>query len=162
MEIPEKITELKALASAAAAVVTGIFGWAVWPVLLWTVLMAVDYLTGTWAAKKAGEWSSTAAREGLWHKGGSIAIVFVSQMADLGMSVMFDHVPALSSLAPEGVTLLMPLVVAWYIVTELGSIAENAVRMGADVPAWLVKCLAKAKQQIDSAGDSAAGDGDAK
>ena len=37
--------------------------------------------------------------------------------------------------------ILLPLVLAWYILTELGSVLENAVKMGASVPEWLVKML---------------------
>lgn len=151
MNAPNRIPEIKAALTAAAGILTGIFGWVIWPVLLWIVLMAADYVTGTLAAKKAGEWSSTIARDGLWHKGGSIAIVFVSEMADMGVSVLCSNVPMLSGIAPDGICLLLPIVVAWYIITELGSIAENAAKMGAPVPAWLISWLAKARESVDEA-----------
>ena len=41
---------------------------------------------------------------------------------------------------------VLPVVLVWYIFTELGSIAENAAAMGAPVPAWLVKLLAEGKE----------------
>ena len=47
----------------------------------------------------------------------------------------------------------MPLVLAWYIVTELGSILENAVKMGANVPGWLVKLLKSSANLMDQAGE---------
>ena len=50
-------------------------------------------------------------------------------------------------LQPNGVVL--PVVLVWYIFTELGSIAENAAAMGAPVPAWLVKLLAEGKEGAD-------------
>ena len=37
----------------------------------------------------------------------------------------------------------------WYIFTELGSIAENAAKMGANVPEWLLKLLAAGKSAAD-------------
>lgn len=45
----------------------------------------------------------------------------------------------------------------WYVVTELGSITENAVAMGAPVPGWLTNLLKISKSAIDSAGDQIAG-----
>ena len=44
------------------------------------------------------------------------------------------------------------LVAAWYILNELLSITENAGRMGAPVPKWLVKYIAVLKSKIDEKG----------
>ena len=55
------------------------------------------------------------------------------------------------------VGLLLPLVLVWYAITELGSIAENAQRMGAPIPAWLVKLMANGKDAVDAAGDKLTG-----
>ena len=41
---------------------------------------------------------------------------------------------------------VLPIVLVWYIFTELGSIAENAAKMGAPVPAGLLKLLAAGKK----------------
>ena len=41
---------------------------------------------------------------------------------------------------------VLPVVLVWYIFTELGSIAENAAAMGAPVPGWLVRILAQGKE----------------
>ena len=43
--------------------------------------------------------------------------------------------------------LVLPVVLVWYIFTELGSIAENAAAMGAPVPEWLLKLLAEGKEK---------------
>ena len=46
----------------------------------------------------------------------------------------------------------------WYVIGELGSLAEHAVHMGADVPEWLPKILAAGKSAVDAAGDKIVGD----
>ena len=45
------------------------------------------------------------------------------------------------------------MVVVWYTLTELGSIVENAVALGAPVPQWLQKTLAAAKDAVDKLGE---------
>ena len=42
------------------------------------------------------------------------------------------------------------LVAVWYLLNELLSIVENAGRMGAAVPDWLLKYIAVLKDKIDS------------
>ena len=44
---------------------------------------------------------------------------------------------------------VLPVVLVWYIFTELGSIAENAAAMGAPVPGCLVKILAEGKGKVE-------------
>jgi len=47
------------------------------------------------------------------------------------------------------------LVAVWYLLNEALSITENAGRMGAPVPDWLMKYIAALKNKIDSRnGDS--------
>ena len=64
-----------------------------------------------------------------------------------------EEAPASPSRVPKAVyrvaLILLPLVLAWYILTELGSIAENAALMGAPVPAWLVRVLKVGRQLVD-------------
>ena len=44
-------------------------------------------------------------------------------------------------------TLLLPVVLVWYIFTELGSVAENAAALGAPVPKVLLDALAVGKRE---------------
>ena len=53
--------------------------------------------------------------------------------------------------------LLCPLVVIWYILTEAGSIIENAGALGAPVPRWLSKMIAALEQKVEEAGDGIVG-----
>ena len=67
--------------------------------------------------------------------------------------------PFIAAYIPIGIQwpgIIMPLVLAWYIITELGSILENAVKMGANVPSWLVKLLKASANIVEAAGGNAA------
>ena len=144
---------------AAAAVVgllTGLWGWLGWLVVGWVACMVLDYVTGSAAACHDGDWSSRQAREGIWHKAGMIVVVVVAGGADLLLSLVLDVLPVIA-LPVQYPGLVCPVVLVWYIITELGSITENAVAMGALVPAWLVRLLAAGKEAVDRAGDALTG-----
>ena len=148
---------LMAFKAAMATFITAIgafLGWQGIMALVWVCCMAIDYLTGTAAACHDGQWSSKTAREGLWHKGGMIIVVIVAAIADGIMAVICGRIP----IGIEWPVLILPLVLAWYIITELGSILENAVKMGAPVPEWLIKLLKASAKIVDDAGEIAAGD----
>lgn len=148
----ENVTHAKAAVAAAVAVLTALWGWFGWLVVLFVGCMAVDYLTGSAAAMRRGEWSSASARDGIWHKCGSIIVVMVAGAADLLIGTMLSHLPGVV-LPFEYTVLLCPLVTVWYTLTELGSIVENAVALGAPVPAWLTKMLDAAKDAVDKLGE---------
>ncbi len=152
------INQIKMAAAGLLGLLTGLWGWFGWLVVGWIGCMALDYLTGSMAAAKDGEWSSARAREGIWHKCGMIVVVLVAAGADMLISLVLAHLP-LVTLPFEYAGLVCPVVLVWYIVTELGSIVENAVAMGAVAPKWLVKLLAMSKSAVDSAGDNLGGDG---
>ncbi len=145
----DNLLGMKAWLTAFLAAAETFLGWKGSMLLAWTAVMALDYISGTMAACKDGNWSSATAREGLWHKGGMILVVTVAAIADGVMTVMAEYVPM--ELKWPGV--LMPMVLAWYILTELGSILENAVELGAKVPGWLVSVLKNGVEILDNAGD---------
>ena len=151
------INQMKAAVAAALGVLTGLWGWLGWLAVGWIVSMALDYVTGSMAAAKVGQWSSAKAREGIWHKCGMIVVVLVAAGADLLICLVLENLP-LVALPFEYAGLVCPVVLVWYIVTELGSMAENAADMGAPVPPWLVKLLAVGKNAVDSAGEQIGGD----
>ena len=127
-------------------------GWQGIMAVVWVCAMALDYITGTAAACYAGEWSSKTAREGLWHKGGMIVVVIVAAIADGIMAVICSNIP----IGIDWPVLILPLALAWYIITELGSILENAVKMGSPVPEWLVKLMKASLTLVEDAGEKAA------
>ena len=121
------------------------------------IFMAIDYITGYSAAAKSGEWSSKIAREGLWHKAGCIFAVLVAGILDAVVGYLLGNIHGLA-LPFEYTVFVCPLVVAWYILMELGSILENIGKMGAPLPEFLKKMIAVLKATVDSAGDVASGD----
>lgn len=146
------ITAKAAIAAFFAAIGT-FLGWKGVMALVWVLLMAMDWITGWTAARKNGTWKSSIARDGAYHKAGSIVVILLAFIADFIMSVMLPHIPALNIQWPD---FLAPLVLAWYIVTELGSILENAVKMGAPVPAWIIKIFDATLKMADNIGEEIA------
>ena len=79
-----------------------------------------------------------------------VVVVCVAALTDLVLNVAVENLPAFGDGVGfdfEGVVL--PVVLVWYIFTELGSIAENAAHMGADVPDGLLKLLAAGKKAAE-------------
>lgn len=153
----EQVNRIKAAIAAVTGALTALWGWMGWLVLGWGVCMGVDFATGCMAAAKAGEWSSAKAREGIWHKCGMAVVVLVSAGVDLLLEAALEHLPGIHLPFSFG-GLVCPMVLVWYIITELGSIAENGVSLGAPVPGWLTKLLAIGKEAVDGAGDKIVGD----
>ena len=149
----EKLVTLKSAMAAGFMAIGTFLGWKGMMLLAWVCVMGLDYLSGSLAACRQGEWSSAVARQGLWHKGGMILVVAVAAITDVVILMMVNYLPMEFSWPG----LILPLVLAWYILTELGSILENAVRMGANVPGFLVKILKAGIHLTDSAAQTAAG-----
>ena len=135
---------LKAIVAAGVGAFSAAFGWLGWLIVAWVVCMAVDWISGSAAAAAKGEWSSTAARAGIWHKGGMLLVVLVAFVTDSVLGIVVENLPGLGV---EYTVLVLPVVLVWYIFTELGSIAENGAAMGAPVPSWLLSLLAESKEK---------------
>lgn len=148
MPAPEKAVEIKVALAAFLAFLTALWGWLGWTVLVWIACFLLDYLSGTAAACKNGTWSSDIAREGLWHKFGEIVAVLGTSLCDIAVKNVLEN--AGLNLGFDIGPIITPIVLFWYIVTELGSIVENAGKMGAPVPSWLKKQLAQYKETIDA------------
>lgn len=157
MENGNSVLRVKAAVTAILGLLTSFWGWFGWLAVGWIGAMVLDYITGSMAAAKRGAWSSASAREGIWHKAGMIVVVVVAAGADLLIATVLEHLPLLD-LPMEYTGLLCPVVLVWYIVTELGSMAENAAAMGGPVPEWLLRFLLVSKKAIDNAGDTFAGE----
>ena len=149
----ERAQDIKGAIVAVVAFLTALWGWIGWGILLLALAMVVDYITGSSAAKAKGEWSSEAARAGLRHKLGEIVAVGAAAFADLGVRVMLhtaDLLPLIGEVGwPDCFTLIVTL---WYLFTEVGSIIENAGKLGAPIPGWLSKGIAVLQNTAAKAG----------
>ena len=146
MENDNLFLGIKAVIAAAAGAFGAAFGWLGWLVAAWVACMVLDWISGSAAAAAKGSWSSAAARAGIWHKGGMILVVLVAALSDCVLGMVVEHLPALKL---EYTVLVLPVILVWYIFTELGSIAENATAMGAPVPIWLTRLLAAGRQAAE-------------
>ena len=88
---------------------------------------------------------------------GCIFAVLVAGILDAVVGYLLGNIHGLA-LPFEYTVFVCPLVVAWYILMELGSILENIGKMGAPLPEILKKMIVVLKATVDSAGDVASGD----
>lgn len=145
----KKLEEIKSAVVAVLTVLGSFVGWQGVMALVWVAAMGLDYLSGSAAACKEGKWSSAVARIGLWHKGGMVIVVTVAAIADGVLGIICSHTP----IGLDWPSVILPLVLAWYILTELGSILENAIKLGVRVPKWFTKFLAAFRHLVDDAAD---------
>lgn len=144
------LTAKAAIVGACAAYVAA-FGYVGVLCAVWVACMAADWISGTAAATATGSWSSKTARDGVWHKAGMIVVVVVAAVADTVLHVLVNNMPGVTFTMP---TLVLPVVLCWYIFTELGSMAENAAQMGAPVPEWLINMLAAGKKAVEKSAET--------
>ena len=148
----ENVKGFKAAVAAIVAAMTALWGWFGWLVLIWVFCMTVDYITGYCAAMKNGEWSSAIAREGLWHKTGCVVAVIAAGVLDGVVGYLLGHINGLT-LPFQYTVLICPLVVTWYLLMELGSIVENAGKLGAPIPTFLEGAIAVLKNKVNETGE---------
>lgn len=124
------------------------------------VLMIIDYTTGMSASKKealdhpenpAYGWCSKKGAKGILKKVGYISVVTVAVIMDYMIALLAQHL----GLGIHRSVFFGILVTAWYILNEALSITENASRLDADVPKWMLKYIAVLKKKIDDKGEGA-------
>lgn len=148
----DKGNGIKAAVATAFGTVSAFLGWFGWLVVIFVGCMAADWVTGSLAAAKSGEWNSSRAREGCWHKAGAIIAVGVSALADVLIGLILNNIAGIV-LPFDYTVLICPIVLIWYIVSELGSIIENAGKMGAPIPSFLQKAINALHSAADTAGE---------
>ena len=145
----DNLLAFKAAIAAFFTALSVFLGWQGVLAVIWAVVVALDYASGTVAAIMAGEWCSAVARDGAKHKLGMLFVVIVAGITDITLAVACEHLP----MGWDWPVLVLPLVFAWYILTELGSILENAVKMGAPIPEWLMNLLTVGLKAINAKGN---------
>lgn len=148
----EEINKAKAALTLLFAATSALFGWFGWLIVAFVACLFLDYATGSLAAGKQGNWHSGNARDGLWHKLGSIVAVGAAAIADCVLGLIVNNIPGIT-LPFQYTVLLSPVVLVWYIFTELGSITENAQNLGAPLPPFLKKVLAVCKESAENTGN---------
>lgn len=117
-------------------------------------LMVIDYLSGMAASAvealdhpddKSYGWSSKKGAKGIAKKVAYLFVIAVGMVIDY---IIIQTSGVLGFNLPN--TMLSLLVTVWYMLNEALSITENAGRMGAPVPDWLMKYIAALKNKIDS------------
>ena len=86
-----------------------------------------------------------------------VLIVVVCMLADFVLLMAIDNLPS-DVLNIHWPMVITPMVTVWYILTEIGSIIENAMAMGAKVPAWLPKLLNATIATVENVGETAVSD----
>lgn len=122
--------------------------------MLLTVLMVIDYISGMLASKKEAieypdkpqyRWSSKKSLIGIYKKIGYILTILVAVSTDY----LIHKFAVELGLRFDSKTLFGLLVSVWFIINELLSILENANRMGVVLPGFLVKILISMKNSVD-------------
>lgn len=136
------ITGLLALSSAS-------IGWVGTLIVIFVLCLALDMASGFAGALKNGEWKSSIARNGLWKKLGSLVIIGVAGFLEMLLILVTDNIPALN--LPDWYSMIiLPIVVVWSILTELGSIIENAGELGAPLPPFLMSAIKILKVKVEA------------
>lgn len=123
-------------------------------VMLLTILMITDYISGMLAAKKEAldypnnkkyGWNSKKSLIGIYKKVSYILLILVGVSTDfilynfsIEIGIKFEHN-----------TIFGLMISIWLIINELLSILENAGRMGAKFPNFLIRVLTELHKSID-------------
>lgn len=144
--------EIRGAVITAIGFITALIGWAGWLFVLWVLLLFVDFLTGSEAARMNGTWSSAKGKQGRQKKLGCFYMVLLSLVID-GIAWLMSDVAGIIHFPWDYRVIVLPMVLLWYILIDAGSIVENVALMGADVPEWLRKGIEKAQDAVDRQGE---------
>ncbi len=158
MKLRQFYIALQAGVSALIAGVSAKIGILLPVLVILTLAMFLDYITGMLASKREAldhpddptkGWSSKRGAEGIIKKCGYLCVIAAAMIVDYIILNVAEQAGIESNLK----AFFGLMVAVWYILNEILSIIENAGRMGADIPTWLMKYVAVLKNKIDSKGD---------
>ena len=115
------------------------------PLIVLSVVMIIDYITGMLSAYINAELSSRKGIVGILKKVSYFSLVCV------GIAIDYILYSALSQIGIQSdVTMFFGLTVTvWLIINELISILENLSKMDVPIPAFLTKIIEKLKTTIE-------------
>lgn len=105
-----------------------------WVLIIPSVLMVVDFLTGLFNAWATGHLKSFKMREGLNHKVGELVILFMGELFTYGMQLPSIFINCVS---------------LYIIFMEVVSIFENLDKMGVPIPKFVKKALRNASYKLE-------------
>ena len=147
IDAPTRAQEIRAVMAAVFAAITVFIGWTGWLFALWVLAMFVDWRLGVRYAKQTGEYSSDIAKRGRNKKIASFHAALVA--GGLDMTIQLTAHLGMGFDLPWKGSILLPVVLVWYLLSEAGSIIENCAKLGAPVPDWLRKGIKEAQNKID-------------
>lgn len=118
-----------------------------WVILLPSILMAFDVVTGFINAWAKNEIKSSIMRQGLARKFGELVIIAIGQLFFYGVGLPKYAVAGISG---------------YIILMELISICENLDKLGVPVPAFIKRALNTAEKKIENLGEKKTREGDDK
>lgn len=148
-------TTLIGVIAVIYAFITNIFG-AFTPLLIITLgSMFTDLITRIYAAAVRPDErpESKKVLVGIYKKIGMCMLIVLALMVDIALSVMAN----LIGIKIVSKIIVTALAMAYILVRELISNAENLQHAGIELPSFLVKILGIAKDKIDNAGEAIIG-----
>lgn len=146
MKVFNFIDKCNAVVGMLVTALTAILGTYWYVFVSYLALNVVDWVTGTWNARKKGESSSESGREGAKRKVGNWVIIGVAFLtADVLVKLAGDML---------GLNVSFLIGIGWLVtcmlwINEVRSILENLVEMGYNVPEFLIKGLEVANKLVN-------------
>lgn len=128
-----------------AASISAYFGIIAIPLIVLTIVMLIDYITGMAAAYVNAELSSRKGIRGIFKKLGYYSLVCVGITLDYILSSGLTQIGI-----SNDVNIWFGLIIAiWLIINELISILENLSRLDVPIPKFLTTIVERLKNNVD-------------
>lgn len=138
----ENITQ--GIITLITASISAYFGIIVIPLIVLTLVMVIDYITGMAAAYVNAELSSRRGIKGIFKKLGYYSLVCV------GVTLDYILCSGLAQIGVYGNNIFFGLIVTvWLIINELISILENLSRLDVPIPKFLKSVVERLKNNVD-------------
>ena len=161
-----KIYVTEGSASAVVALAMARLGVLFYALLIFMVVMIIDFVSGMAASKKEAlehphskkyGWNSKKGMLGILKKFGYVLVVTVAIIVDF----LILKVAGSIGIEMPASTFFGLLITVWFILNECLSIIENAIRMGVEgIPKFLTDAITVLKHSIEEKGEETDGKSD--